>query len=1337
MLPIVAAPSAAESDARSAGMAPRSDTAAPWRAAFVRVVGGLIAAAAIVTGGRAMETASLGSTDRDTLARVEDEVRQIVQARTAELHQIAGRIVVTAEQVHAAGAEPETARSLFDATAHAIDEQPAGRASATIFSPTFTPIAWSGRPAELPVNRLAQGRELFVAPGPLGPRLVYVTPVADRSGRRPAGSIAVERLLADGALSPSAPEEDVRLLTKLVPVSIRARYEGAGESAPPSGFTVSAADGRPLLEGRVDPAALVALRAGYRSGASDLALAALCLALVAAAVPFVAWRETVRRTSQYLLASFIALALFVAARLVVAAGIPEAWWWVATGSENRWWWFLLLRSPADLLATAALLLAVAWLLSDAVERRRVVQRHPSRPYARVTAAAGFALTHVAAGCALALMLIGHRRLLALVYAGTSVDPVQFSLHPFDVERVTFMFGVLLLHASVLWSAALLLRFVATLWRVGSQEWLLRALTALCWLAPVAVAAWVEEGRGVSWGTLLTPAVAAITLAGLARQLGPQLRRGSQAMRLSVRFLVLALPGLVFYPAMAELSAQTTDRVITEQLAPQALSHRQELQVELRRSLAQIDESAELPGLLDTDHRDPREAPSSDAAFTVWRQTELARRRLTSSVELYAADGSLVSRYALNLPADTSATPRWSEARCTWELFGEPLAGTEDRVMLHAGRGVCQTFDDGSSHIVGAIVVHAMLDYSTLPFLASQSVYGDLVQSDGEVHRDAHGRPIEFAMYGWGRTPIFPTAGTAWPISRDLLGRIYRTAREPLWEVVERGERHYRVFFLNDRAGIYALGYLLPRAVDHGIQLAELLTLAGVAYVVLLVFVDLTSRLGGYQPGTGRALLREIRGSYYRKLFLAFVGGAVVPVIALALLTRTYIATQLRDGIESAAVQTAAVAKRVVETVASQQRRDLGSAPALSDEVMVWVSRIINQDVNVFAGPRLVATSQRDLFASGDLPTRTPSEVYRALVLERQANYVGEERVGNLRYMVAAAPIRDGDVRTILTVPLALRQQEIEREIDALDRRVLLATVCFVLLGAAIGYYMAERIADPVNRLMRATGRIARGDLDARILTTSTDELRRLVDAFNSMAADLQRQRVELERTNRLAAWADMARQVAHDIKNPLTPIQLSAEHLRHVHQDRGAPLGEVLDSCVDTILSQVRLLRQISSEFSSFASSPQARLVPASINEVVDDVLQPYRAAPPVRVSIEDVLAPDLPDLVIDRTLCARALVNIIENALHAMPAGGQLRVTTSRASERVVLEVTDTGVGMDSEALSRLFEPYFSTRASGTGLGLTIAKRNVELNHGTIAVTSQLGRGTTVRLEFPVPGPH
>ena len=148
------------------------------------------------------------------------------------------------------------------------------------------------------------------------------------------------------------------------------------------------------------------------------------------------------------------------------------------------------------------------------------------------------------------------------------------------------------------------------------------------------------------------------------------------------------------------------------------------------------------------------------------------------------------------------------------------------------------------------------------------------------------------------------------------------------------------------------------------------------------------------------------------------------------------------------------------------------------------------------------------------------------------------------------------------MPLTSREQEIEEQIDTLDRRVLLGALFFIFAGASIGYWMAERIADPVNRLTRATRRIARGDLDARIAATSSDELRRLVEDFNSMAGDLQRQRGELERTHRLEAWAEMARQVAHEIKNPLTPIQLNAEHLRRVHADRGEPLSPVLQECV-------------------------------------------------------------------------------------------------------------------------------------------------------------------------------
>ena len=285
-------------------------------------------------------------------------------------------------------------------------------------------------------------------------------------------------------------------------------------------------------------------------------------------------------------------------------------------------------------------------------------------------------------------------------------------------------------------------------------------------------------------------------------------------------------------------------------------------------------------------------------------------------------------------------------------------------------------------------------------------------------------------------------------------------------------------------------------------------------------------------------------------------------------------------------------------------------------------------------------------------------------------------------------------------------------------------------------YVAGRVSTPVARLTRATRQIAAGKLDVRIAADTADELRRLVDDFNTMAATLAAQRDELARTNQLKAWAEMARQVAHDIKNPLTPIQLSAEHAQRVNIDRGRPLSPALDECVASILSQVKLLRQISSEFSSFASSPTARPEPPDLVALLDEVVAPYRTG--ARVALHVEAEPELPQAFIDRTLFARALTNIMENALHAMPGGGSLTLRAfadeaAPASRRLAVEVTDTGIGMDAEALARIFEPYFSTKATGTGLGLTIARRNVELLGGAIDVRSQRGTGTTVTMRLPV----
>jgi signal transduction histidine kinase len=813
------------------------------------------------------------------------------------------------------------------------------------------------------------------------------------------------------------------------------------------------------------------------------------------------------------------------------------------------------------------------------------------------------------------------------------------------------------------------------------------------------------------------------------------RHATVAARIFALFLAFLVPAILIYPSLDFFAERAIQRLIAGQYAVDAQNHSKDLQTRLVEARAEIDAVAGLSTLV-ADRLENSPPLGSERAFLVWRQTVLARNRLTSAVELYDRYGGLVSRFALNLPEYTGSgrLPQNMPA-CEWDAFAEPLPiGSDERQVLHAERAICVPDPvTGKQRPIGTIIVHIALDYRTLPFITSRSPYFELFRPNPTGARAfGPGNDLHVAIYGWGLQPVYTSGLSAWPITDSLFQRVYDRNRTPFWETIPLGDETYRVHFTNDRARIYAIGYPLLTAFDHFVHLAELTTLAGAAFVVCLVGTALFTRLSRERPRVGRALLREIRASFYRKLFLAFVAASIIPVLILALVIRAYFADLLRNDIESEAARTAFVAKRVIEESDALLRRGAEGVGPLNDEVMVWIRQVIDQDVNIFEGPELVATSERDLFESGLLPKRTPDGVYRAIALERLPSFVDQDQLGPVPYLIAATPARAQDQNYILTIPLAGRQQEIERQKHELDRGVHLAALCFILLGAAIGLSLAERIADPVRRLTRATQRIGQGDFDARIAVRSVDELRRLVDAFNSMAGELKSQRAELERTHRLEAWAEMARQVAHEIKNPLTPIQLSAEHLLRVHADQGKPVGPVLEGCVQTILGQVRLLRQIASEFSSFASAPQVKIAPVDVPPLVAEIIDPYRAGLADRIDIRNQVTGPLPPVLVDRTLTLRAMANVVENALHAMPGRGELVIDAVADQSGVAIVVTDSGVGMDEEALARVFEPYFSTKTSGTGLGLPIARRNIELSGGSIEVESRKGHGTTVRVTLP-----
>jgi signal transduction histidine kinase/MFS family permease len=1285
---------------------------------------GLTTASLLGLAGGAFELRRFGRSDAAAAARVEAHVSAELAAMAASLARVAGEVATNRETAPALANPADEARRLFDvvAAARATVGQDEDLA-VTLYDTRGDARAWVGRSSDIPVasQRVGGPAAFFLAPSRVGLRLVHIEPVTRPDGSR-AGTVAAEHVLSPAGPGATIRATDYILPTPLVPVSLRTRWEGAGEQPRAGAFLLRTPSGEPLAEATVSLDDLREARTRFRRQIAAAVLIAAGVTFLLLIGPLLDRRARARDGS-------LILRLTVRAALLVMLGSALIWSGVA------WAVYAIPRPAVSLLVLGGAAASVVALAAGPVSRLAI--RYRGKRLSPGNRPVLFLGSQLLAGTGVALLVLLFAYLINRAVEPLSVDLRSFSLYPWNGSRLLLVGGILALHLAVLWAATLVLAAAPAVWRLPRRLGRESLLLALLWLIPAGIVAALAtaQGRAFSASGLLISAAACALAALLGRRVTPWYRHATVAARILTLFLAFLIPTLLLYPSVHFFARRATERLITRRFAVEAQQHPHAIQHRMTEARAEIDALTFLPELVSDAASTVR--ADTDSAFLVWRETVLARARLTSSVELYNRDGSLVSRFALNLPEYTGAAQKPQPASaCDWDLFGEGAPfGSEERSMLHAERNICvENAGSNDAAIAGTIVVHVAFDYRALPFISSQDPYFEVFRPTDEdaPAETAPGGDVDVAIYGWGLRPIYTSDRTAWPITDELFQRIYKS-RDSFWTTIPRGDEMWRVYFSNDRWRIFAIGYPRLTAFDHLVHLAELTTLAGACFVLVLIGTAFFTRASRERPRTGRALLREIRASFYRKLFLAFVLASIIPVLTLAVVIRAYFAKLLRDDVQAAASRTAAVAQRVIESSDSLLRRGPDGMVSISDDVMIWISQVIDQDVNIFEGPRLLATSERDLFASGLLPTRTPDKVYRAIAIERLSGFVDEDAIGTFPYMIAAAPVRATGQDWILTVPLTLRQREIERDIAELDRGVHLAALFFVLLGAGIGLSLAERIADPVRRLTLATRRIARGDFDARIAVRSADELKRLVDAFNSMAEELKAQRGQLERTHRLEAWAEMARQVAHEIKNPLTPIQLSAEHLRRVHADRGEPMGPVLESCVSSILGQVRLLRQISGEFSSFASAPTVKRAPANVADLVEEVVHPYRTPLADRITIDNRVSSGVPRVLVDRSLITRALANIVENALHAMPGNGTLTIDAEADGSFVMVRIRDTGVGMDEESLARVFEPYFSTKTTGTGLGLPIALRNVEASGGTIDVESVKGQGTVVRMKLPV----
>jgi two-component system nitrogen regulation sensor histidine kinase NtrY len=290
----------------------------------------------------------------------------------------------------------------------------------------------------------------------------------------------------------------------------------------------------------------------------------------------------------------------------------------------------------------------------------------------------------------------------------------------------------------------------------------------------------------------------------------------------------------------------------------------------------------------------------------------------------------------------------------------------------------------------------------------------------------------------------------------------------------------------------------------------------------------------------------------------------------------------------------------------------------------------------------------------------------------------------------------------------------------------------ILLAVLASLWTTARITRPVEALATGARSVAAGDWNAQVDVRSGDEIGALAAAFNRMTRQLLEQRDRLVQAERVAAWRELARRLAHELKNPLFPLQITVENLQRARASHPEQFDEVFRESTATLLAELGKLRDIIGRFSDFAKMPRPQLEIVDLNELVRQSLKLFEAqlqAAGVTLRLE--LAADVRAIQADPSQLGRALQNLALNAIDAMPAGGTLTVRTLSQDGGVRLEIADTGQGLTQEECDRLFTPYYTTKTHGTGLGLAIVQSVVSDHGGKIAVRGEPGRGTTFLIDL------
>ena len=1062
-------------------------------------------------------------------------------------------------------------------------------------------------------------------------------------------------------------------------------------------------------------------------------------------------------------------------------------------------------------------------------------RAPGREYARLLSATLMAV--VIAQC----VILYYCGFVERILKGTRINLAAEALFSLPIENLLLRASLSFLFFSVFLFLFLLFYLVRlTLKRFATHGQILFTLVLWFALSVLVLHYYFKVAMEFFYLSSVVAALLAALTPGLAEQYWKLRRLQLGTVTLWLLILSIFISHLLFFPGFFALSEARKRQYIRDEVIVWFKDETARKKECLWQILKSVPRMKNLRGKLIPDE--------GYIAYSVWSDTSLPARGYDSGLAIFDVAGNPVSRFTLNTPLpDAPGIP----GEITVQAGGALLAGTESIGI--------------NDQIVGYVTTVISLASDNVHFMISGNPYKALFRSapDRSVIKDLPGVEPALEIFSAAGDLLFSTE----PLPQFLDTTIFSEPdhfRRPKWIINARSGRTLdTILFLNE-GKLIALSFPRTTPITWMTSLIDLLLLSFLLLLWLFFLWWLYSIIRGPERLSKVVFpFSWLVSGFYRKLFVTLVFLAVIPMLFLSYLITNTLKHKIEADIEKAGFETAVVASQIVRDFYLESTWDEENAweksDFLSDDLAHLISNWIEREVNIFINERLVASSTRELFSSGLLPDRLDGLVFREIVLNRRHHFVLPQKIGAMTYQVVNVPLDLEGIegQGVLAIPMHVEGKKIAAEVRGVQNSIFVLSSLLTLIASIAGFFLSNRISRPVKDLVEGTEDIARGNFDVEVTARTKDEIRTLVESFQTMAVALKEQRLDLQkrseyiekilinvttgvisidtegfmaaanpaalelleldektlrrerlldlllkhetleemgrflenfqqssalrevkdlacrqkkedcqlrvvftrllgerdiptgtlilmedvsdvvRSNRLAAWAEMARIIAHEIKNPLTPIQLALEHLVRVHEDRSGKFDTIFKECTETIMKQVQNLRRISGEFSSYARLPKPEFEEVDSGDFLKDIFEPYHFSRSRNIEIKFIGPASPLRIHIDAHLMKRAFTNIIENAMQAMPDGGLLEagIRMKQRDDRnfALFTIRDNGHGIDEETFSHLFDPYFSTKKSGIGLGLAIVKRTIEDSGGIIEIESEKGKGTTVYIYLPI----